>query len=69
MIERIGESELILNPDGSIFHLHLKPEDIAGLTLDIPIYLHQYGKYYAIMVLQYKEDEFSECELLEIKNI
>ncbi len=26
---RIGESELIINPDGSIFHLHLKPEDIA----------------------------------------
>jgi len=25
----IKESELILNPDGSIFHLHLKPENIA----------------------------------------
>ncbi len=25
----IAESELIINPDGSIFHLHLKPEDIA----------------------------------------
>jgi len=33
MIERIGESELILNPDGSIFHLHLKPEDIADTVL------------------------------------
>ncbi len=28
-MERIGESELILNADGSIFHLHLKPENIA----------------------------------------
>ncbi len=28
-MERIGESELIINPDGSIFHLHLKPEEIA----------------------------------------
>lgn len=33
MKERIGESELILNPDGSIFHLHLLPEDIADVVL------------------------------------
>ncbi|MCQ2184846.1 MAG: nucleoside phosphorylase [Bacteroidales bacterium] len=26
---RIAESELIINGDGSVFHLHLKPEDIA----------------------------------------
>ncbi|MFM2019339.1 MAG: hypothetical protein RL007_2995, partial [Bacteroidota bacterium] len=25
----IAESELILNPDGSIYHLKLKPEDLA----------------------------------------
>ena len=25
----IGPSELILNPDGSIYHLNLKPEHIA----------------------------------------
>ena len=28
-MNRIGESELIINKDGSIFHLHLKPENIA----------------------------------------
>jgi len=33
MTNRIGESELILNPDGSIFHLHLKPENIADVVL------------------------------------
>ncbi len=33
MINRIGESELILNPDGSIFHLHLKPENIADIVI------------------------------------
>jgi uridine phosphorylase len=27
---KIGESELIINQDGSIFHLHLLPEDIAN---------------------------------------
>ena len=29
----IGDSELIINPDGSIFHLHLLPEDIADTIL------------------------------------
>jgi len=32
-MERIGESELILNPNGSIFHLHLKPENIADTVI------------------------------------
>ena len=30
---RIKESELILNPDGSIYHLNLKPEDISDTLL------------------------------------
>ena len=29
----IKNSELILNPDGSIYHLHLKPEDIADTII------------------------------------
>ena len=29
----IEPSELIINPDGSIFHLHLRPNDIAGTIL------------------------------------
>lgn len=29
----IKESELIINSDGSVFHLHLKPENIAGNIL------------------------------------
>lgn len=29
MSERIAESELIINPDGSIFHLHILPEELA----------------------------------------
>ncbi|HAT77126.1 MAG TPA: hypothetical protein DCS19_09860, partial [Flavobacterium sp.] len=64
-----GYQSLLTKPRYLREKFYLKPEDIAGLTLDIPIYLQQYGKYYAIIVLQYKEDEFSECELLEIKNI
>jgi len=30
---RIAESELILNPDGSIYHLNLKPEHIADTVI------------------------------------
>jgi len=30
MTNKIAPSELILNPDGSVFHLHLKPGQIAG---------------------------------------
>ena len=26
---RIAESELIINSDGSVFHLHIKPEELA----------------------------------------
>jgi uridine phosphorylase len=29
-MKKIAPSELIINPDGSIFHLHLKPGQIAG---------------------------------------
>jgi uridine phosphorylase len=29
----IAESELILNPDGSIYHLHLKPENLADTII------------------------------------
>src|SRR5574344_2143542 len=29
MKKYFAESELIINPDGSIFHLHIKPEQLA----------------------------------------
>ncbi|RLD69755.1 MAG: phosphorylase [Bacteroidetes bacterium] len=32
-MQKIGESELILNKDGSIFHLHLLPENIADTII------------------------------------
>ncbi len=31
--KQLGDSELILNPDGSIYHLHLLPEDIADTII------------------------------------
>lgn len=50
-------------------NFYLKPEDVYNFSTKIPIYLQQYGKYYAVMKLQYRESEFSECELLELKNV
>lgn len=35
MKERIPESELIINPDGSIYHLNLKPHEIAETILTV----------------------------------
>ena len=32
-MEKIATSELIINPDGSIYHLHLRPQDIADTIL------------------------------------
>ncbi|KAB2814630.1 nucleoside phosphorylase [Phaeocystidibacter luteus] len=31
----LGPSELILNPDGSVYHLHLLPEDIAPIIITV----------------------------------
>ena len=30
---RIPESEVIINADGSAFHIHMKPEDLADLVI------------------------------------
>jgi uridine phosphorylase len=32
-MSRIAESELIINPDGTIFHLHIKPEQLASRVI------------------------------------
>ena len=32
-MERIADSELILNPDGSVYHLNLQPENIGDLII------------------------------------
>lgn len=34
-MHQIPESELILNPDGSIYHLNLRPEDIADTIINV----------------------------------
>ena len=31
--KRFAESELIINEDGSVFHLHVKPEQLADKVI------------------------------------
>ena len=48
---RIAESELIINGDGSVFHLHLRPEELA----DTVILVGDPGR--ADMVAEYFEEK------------
>ncbi len=32
-MREIGKAELILNPDGSVYHLHLRPGEVAGTVI------------------------------------
>ena len=32
-MEKIGASELIINSDGSVFHLHVRPEHLADKVI------------------------------------
>lgn len=45
---KISESELIINGDGSIFHLHLKPEQLADRIILVgdPARVSMIGKYF-----------------------
>ena len=45
---RLGPSELILNADGSIYHLNLRPEDIAHtiITVGDPDRVDDVSKYF-----------------------
>lgn len=46
--------------------VYLKASDIVNLDLTKPVYFNQYGKYYAITKLTFRQDDFSDVELLEL---
>ncbi len=56
----LGESELILNPDGSIYHLNLLPSDIADtiITVGDPDRVSMVSKYFDIIEVQKQKREF-----------
>jgi uridine phosphorylase len=56
----IKQSELILNPDGSIYHLHLRPKDLATtiITVGDPDRVDQVSKYFDHVELKQQKREF-----------
>ncbi|SHG28975.1 nucleoside phosphorylase [Flagellimonas flava] len=56
----LGHSELILNPDGSIYHLNLLPEDIAQtiITVGDPDRVLQVSKYFDSIEIKKGKREF-----------
>ncbi|MCH2195615.1 nucleoside phosphorylase [Kordia sp.] len=59
-MNRIAESELIINPDGSIYHLNLLPEDIATtiITVGDPDRVGSVSKYFDTIELKKAKREF-----------
>jgi uridine phosphorylase len=59
----IAETELILNPDGSVFHLHLKNENIADTVLLVgdPGRVAQIRRHFSRIETQIAHREFVTC--------
>ncbi len=56
----LGSSELILNPDGSIYHLNLLPDDIATtiITVGDPERVREVSKYFDSIEIKKSKREF-----------
>jgi uridine phosphorylase len=58
--EQYAESELILNPDGSVYHLHLLPEQLAEIVLLVgdPARVAQISRHFDRLEVQIQNREF-----------
>lgn len=59
-MSKISETDLIINPDGSIYHLNLLPEDVADtiITVGDPDRVIEVSKYFDKIELQKGKREF-----------
>lgn len=59
----LGSSELVLNPDGSVYHLNLLPEDIADtvITVGDPERVKQVAQFFDTVQIQKSKREFHTC--------
>jgi uridine phosphorylase len=59
-MSKIPESELILNPDGSVYHLSLKPENIADtiITVGDPGRVYRVSQYFENLEFEMNKREF-----------
>lgn len=57
---RIAESELILNGRGAVYHLDLRPEEVARtiITVGDPDRVKEFSKYFDIVEIQRQHREF-----------
>lgn len=57
---RIPESELIINSDGSVFHIHLKPEELADNVIMVgdPSRVDMIGEYLTDIEFRHASREF-----------
>lgn len=60
MPEKLAESELVLNPDGSIYHLNLLPEDLADtvITVGDPDRVQEVSRYFDAIDIKKGKREF-----------
>jgi uridine phosphorylase len=59
-MSKIAESELIINPRGAVYHLDLRPEEIAGtvITVGDPDRVKEVSKYFDTIEVQRQHREF-----------
>jgi len=59
-MSRIEESELIINPRGAVYHLDLRPEEIAGtvITVGDPDRVKEISKYFDAIDVKAQHREF-----------
>lgn len=59
-MSRIAESELILNSRGAVYHLDLRPEELAGtvVTVGDPDRVKEFSKYFDHIEVQQQHREF-----------
>jgi uridine phosphorylase len=59
-MKKVAESELVLNPDGSVYHLHLRPENIADtvITVGDPDRVEEISKHFDTIEFKTRKREF-----------
>jgi uridine phosphorylase len=59
-MNRIAESELIINPRGAVYHLDLRPEEIAGtvITVGDPDRVKEVSKHFDSVEVKRQHREF-----------